>query len=130
MENCLNYVGIKYKSVKEYKHNINKTIEDMICNNERLTFAIIVKKSDITPFTINKYPELRKYILYKIKYYKEIQVINKKIYKSISSLLSSNKTLTFTSIASKCGFSLSTVYNNNYIKTKIRMELINNKNLK
>ncbi|KOC42612.1 hypothetical protein ADU85_06510, partial [Clostridium botulinum] len=107
----------------------NKTIEDMICNNERLTFAIIVKKSDITPFTINN-PELRKYILYKIKYYKEIQVINKKIYKSISSLLSSNKTLTFTSIASKCGFSLSTVYNNNYIKTKIRMELINNKNLK
>ncbi|KEI05474.1 hypothetical protein [Clostridium botulinum] len=130
MENCLNYARTKYKSIEEYKHDINETIEDMISNNERLTFAIIVKKSHITPFTINKYPKLRKYILYKIKYYKEIQVINKKIHKSVSSLFSSNKTLTFTSIASKCGFSLSTVYNNDYIKNKIRMELINNKDLK
>lgn len=130
MENCLNYVGIKYKSIEEYTYSITNTIEDMISNNERLIFAIIVKKSDITPFVINKYPELRKYILYKIKYYNEIQVINKKIHKSVSSLLSSNKTLTFTSIAHKCGFSLSTIYSDDYIKNKIRMELIINKNSK
>lgn len=123
MENCLNTEGIYYKDLDEYKIDINRTIEKMISKNERLIFASVAEKVGITPFTISRYPELRTYILKKMSYYKELQVINQKIDRAVDSLLRSKQSLTFVSIANRCKFDSDMIYRNQYVKDKIRSVL-------
>jgi hypothetical protein len=130
MENCLNITDIYYKDIEEYKIDINNAIEYMISKNERLVFAIVAEKSGITRFVVRQYPELRNYILQRMIYYKEIQAINKKINRAVNSLLKSNKSITFISIINKCRFSSDAIYQNEYIKSKIRSLLIENNHKK
>lgn len=130
MENCLNTTDIYYKDIDEYKIDINNTIEYMISRNERLVFAVVAEKSGVSRFVVRQYPELRNYMLQRMIYYKEIQVINKKINRAVNSLLKSNKSLTFISIISKCRFSSDAIYQNQYIKDKIRSLLIENSHKK
>ncbi|WP_027624127.1 hypothetical protein [Clostridium lundense] len=115
-----------YKDMEEYKVDINNTINSMLSKNERLSFAIVAEKTNIDPLVIRMYPELRTYILEKIKYYKEMKVISDKIDKAVKSLLKSNKNLSFISIMNKCKFSLNVVYKNKYIKDKIISALTDN----
>lgn len=128
MENCLNNIDTYYKGVEEYKIDIDNTIEHIISKNERLVFAIVAEKAGVTRFVVRQYPELRDYILNRMVYYKEIQVIDKKINRAFNNLLKSNKSITFISIINKCRFSADIVYQNQYIKNKIRNILIENKN--
>jgi hypothetical protein len=130
MENCFNITDIYYKDIEEYKIDINNTIEYMISKNERLVFAVVAEKSGVSRFVVRQYPELRNYILQRMIYYKEIQVINKKINRAVNSLLKSNKSLTFISIINKCRFTSDAIYQNQYIKNKIRSLLIENKQTK
>lgn len=130
MENCLDVTDIYYKDIEEYKIDVDNTIEYMISRNERLVFAIVAEKSGVSRFVVRQYPELRNYLLQRMIYYKEIQVINKKINRAVNSLLKSNKSLTFISIINKCRFSSDAIYQNKYIKTKIRSLLIENKQTK
>jgi hypothetical protein len=123
MENCLNTEGVYYRDLDEYKINIDKTIEKMISKNERLIFASVAEKVGITPFTISRYPELRTYILKKMSYYKELQVINQKIDRAVDSLIRSKQSITFISIANRCKFGSDMLYQNQYIKDKIRSAL-------
>ncbi len=120
MENCLSTTGIYYKDIEEYKTDINAVIENMIANNERLVFSVVAEKASITPFVIRQYPDLRNYILQTMVNYKEIQVLKEKIEKAVASLAKSNKSLTFLAIINKCKFDSNTVYQNQYIKEKIR----------
>jgi len=120
MENCLSTTGIYYKDIKEYKTDINAVIESMIANNERLVFSVVAEKASITPFVIRQYPDLRNYILQTMVNYKEIQVLKEKIEKAAASLAKSNKNLTFLAIINKCKFDSNMVYQNQYIKEKIR----------
>lgn len=130
MENCLNIIDTGYKDIEDYKIDVNNTIKYMISKNERLVFAIVAEKSGVTRFVVRQYPELRNYILQRMVYYKEIQVINKKIDRAVNSLLKSNKSLTFISIINKCRFSSDAIYQNQYIKSKIRSVLIENRTSK
>jgi hypothetical protein len=123
MENCLNTAEIYYKDLEEYKVDINSTIEHMISTNERLVFALVAEKAGVTNFVVRKYPELRNYILQQLVYYKEIKVINQKIDKAVNSLVKSNKTVTFLAIVNKCKFSSAMIYQNQYIKERIRRVL-------
>jgi hypothetical protein len=123
MENCLNTAEIYYKDLEEYKVDINNTIEHMISTNERLVFALVAEKAGVTNFVVRKYPELRNYILQQLVYYKEIKVINQKIDKAVNSLVKSNKTVTFLAIVNKCKFSSDMIYQNQYIKERIRKVL-------
>jgi hypothetical protein len=123
MENCLNTAEIYYKDLEEYKVDINNTIEHMISTNERLVFALVAEKAGVTNFVVRKYPELRNYILQQLVYYKEIKVINQKIDKAVDSLVKSNKTVTFLAIVNKCKFSSDMIYQNQYIKERIRKVL-------
>ncbi len=125
MESCLNTTEIYYKHLEEYKVDINNTIEAMITANERLVFALVAEKSGVTNFVVRKYPELRNYILQQLVYYKELQVINQKIDRAVNSLVKANKTLTFVAIVNKCKFSSEMIYQNQYIKDKIRSVLSN-----
>lgn len=127
MENCLSNNEIYYKSIEEYKCGIDDTIVSMINKNERLIFAEVAERADVTRFVIRKYPELRNYILQKMIYYKEIQVINSKIDNAVKLLTKSHKTLTFMSIIKKCNFKSDTIYQNKYIREKIRDILSNKK---
>jgi hypothetical protein len=124
VENCLNTTEVGYKDVGEYKSDVDKTIEHMISNNERLVFAVVAEKAGVTRFTVRQYPELRNYILQRMVYYKEIQVINQKIYRAVESLLKTNKSLTFVSIINKCKFGSDIIYQNQYVKDKIRSILV------
>jgi hypothetical protein len=63
-------------------------------------------------------------------YYKEIYLINKKIDRAVDNLLKTSKSLTFISIISKCRFGSDAIYQNQYIKDKIRSVLIENKQKK
>ncbi|NMM62324.1 hypothetical protein HBE96_06405 [Clostridium sp. P21] len=117
---------LSFKNIEEYETNIINTIEDMISKDERICFAIIAERSDVTRFVIRQYPELRNYILKKMAYYKEIQVINKKINRSVRNLLKNNRKITFISLINKCKFSTDTVYHNEYIKQKLRSVIIEN----
>lgn len=123
MENCLNIEVNHYKDLDGYKIEVDKTIEKMISKNERLIFASVAEKVGITPFTISRYPELRTYILKKMSYYKELQVINKKIDRAVDSLLRSKQSLTFISIVNRCKFGSDMLYGNQYIKDRIRSVL-------
>ena len=126
MENCFNNTDSYYKDIEEYKVDINNTIQHIISKKERLVFAIAAEKAGVTRLVIRQYPELRNYILQKMVYYKEIYVINKKIDRAVDNLLKTNKSLTFISIISKCRFSSNAIYQNQYIKDKIRSVLIEN----
>lgn len=130
MENCLNTVDIYYKSIDEYKIDIDNVIKNMISKNERLVFAVVAQKSEVTPFEIRRYPELRNYILQRMVHFKELNIIDKKIDRAVNSLLKSKKSLTFISIVNKCKFSSDSIYQNQYIKDKIRNTLIENKQSK
>jgi hypothetical protein len=123
MESCLNTAEIYYKDLEEYKIDINNTIEHMISTNERLVFALVAEKAGVTNFVVRKYPELRNYILQQLVYYREIKVINQKIDKAVNSLVKSNKTVTFLAIVNKCKFSSDMIYQNQYIKERIRKVL-------
>lgn len=119
VESYLNTKDIYYKDVEEHKSDINNTIEDMISKNERVVFSVVAERAGIDPFVIRKYPELRTYILQRIKYYKEIKVINNKIDRAVNSLICSNKRVTFMAVIKKCNFKLDTIYQNQYIKDRI-----------
>jgi hypothetical protein len=123
MESCLNTVEIYYKDIDEYKININTIIEQMISENERLAFAVVSEKAGITPFIIRRYPELRTYMLQRMVYYKEIYVINQKINRVVNNIVKSNKSITFIEIVKRCKFSSDIIYQNQYIKDKIRSVL-------
>lgn len=125
MENCLNTSVLYYKDLEEYKVDINNTIEHMISTNERLVFALVAEKAGVTNFVVRKYPELRNYILQQLVHYKEVQVINHKIERAASALAKTNKTITFLAIVNKCKFSSNMVYQNQYIKDKIRQVISN-----
>lgn len=128
MENCLNLNMSSYKDVDEYKNDITYTIKTLLNNNERLSFASVVKKARITPLVINKYPELRMYILENIKKHKEMKVIEDKITRATTKILNSKENLTFMAIVKRCRFSLDMVYKNEYIKEKIIEIIKENKN--
>ncbi|WPC43471.1 hypothetical protein [Clostridium sp. JS66] len=121
---------IECSNAEDYKININNTLKSMISKDERICFAIIAERSGVTRFVIRQYPELRNYILEKMAYYKEIQVIDRKINRSLRSLLKNNKSVTFISLINKCKFTTDTVYHNEYIKQKIRSVIIDNVNKK
>jgi hypothetical protein len=123
MENCLNTAEIYYKDLEEYKTDINNTIEHMISTNERLVFALVAEKAGVTNFVVRKYPELRNYILQQLVCYREIKVINQKIDKAVNSLIKAKKTITFLAIVNKCRFSSDMIYQNQYIKERIRRVL-------
>jgi hypothetical protein len=125
MENCLNTSEIYYKDLEEYKIDINNTIEHMISTNERLVFALVAEKAGVTNFVVRKHPELRNYILQQLVYYREIKVINEKIDRAVNNLIKTNKNLTFMAITKKCKFSPEMIYENQYIKDKIRRILSN-----
>lgn len=123
VENCLDITDFGYKDVEEYKIDVDKAIENMISKNERLVFAVVAERAGVTRFTVRQYPELRNYILQRMVYYKEIQVINQRIYKAVENLKKSNKSITFISIINKCKFNSELVYKNQYVKDKIRSVL-------
>jgi hypothetical protein len=123
MENCLNTTELYYKDLEEYTVDINTAIENMIKTNERLVFALVAEKAGVTNFVVRKYPELRNYILQQLVHYKEIQVINQKIERAVNSLIKTNKTITFLAIVNKCKFNSDMIYQNQYIKDKIRLVL-------
>lgn len=127
MESCLNSIDVYYKDIEEYKIDIDNVINHMICKNERLAFAVIAERAGITCFVIRQYHELRNCILRRMEYYKEIQIINRKIDRAVNSLIKSNKSLTFMSIINKCRFASDVVYQNKYIKDRIRSVLAENK---
>lgn len=123
MENCLNTTELYYKDLDEYKVDINTAIEHMIKTNERLVFALVAEKAGVSNFVVRKYPELRNYILQQLVHYKDIQVINQKIERAVNSLIKTNKTITFLAIVNKCKFNSDMIYQNQYIKDKIRLVL-------
>ena len=123
MENCLNITEVYYKDLEEYKVDINNTIKHMISTNERLVFALVAEKAGVTNFVVRKHPELRNFILQQLVYYREIKVINQKIDKAVTSLIKANKTITFLAIVNKCKFSSLVIYQNQYVKERIRRVL-------
>ena len=130
MEDHLNIPNLYYKNIEEYKLLIDTIIESMLSKNERLIFAVVAEMSTVDPYIIRKYPQLRTYLLERIMHYKEVQVINQKIDRAVNSLVKSNKPLTFISIANKCKFNGNTLYQNQYIKEKIRCVIAENKSIK
>ena len=128
MESCLNSIEIYYKDIEEYKIDIDNVINHMLCKNETIGICCYCRKSRYN-LLCNKTIscELRNCILRKMEYYKEIQIINRKIDRAVNSLIKSNKSLTFISIINKCRFASDVVYQNKYIKDKIRSVLAENK---
>ena len=127
MESCLNIIDTYYKSVEEYKIDVDNVIQNMLSKGERMVFALVAEKSEVTRFVIRQYPELRNHILQRMSYYKELNVINQKINRAVNSLLKLNRKLTFIGIANKCNFTSDMIYKNQYIKDRIRSILIQNK---
>ena len=114
------------KKLSKYKSDIDEAIKTIISKEDRLVFASVVKAADITNITVFKYPELRGYILEKIKVEKEIQAINKKVDRAIARLTKVNRRITFISLMNSCKFNLDHVYKNPYIKERIRVAVIEN----
>ncbi|MBC8059700.1 MAG: hypothetical protein H7Y18_03450 [Clostridiaceae bacterium] len=127
MENCKINEGIQYKKVEEYEIDILLIIEAIILKNQRLVFATVAEKAGVTNLVIKRNPQLRTYILQKIKYYKETQLIDHKIDRAVASLLKKNKALTFISLIDSCNFDTKTVYQSQFLKDKIRKVLSENK---
>lgn len=113
-------------NLSKYKLDIDEAIKTIISKEDRLVFASVVKVADITNITVFKYPELRGYILEKIKFEKEIQAIDKKIDRAIARLNKGNRRITFISLMNSCKFNSDHIYNNPYIKEKIRAAVIEN----
>lgn len=132
MENYITKDNDLYNKVEDqdelnkYKADIDEAIENIIDKEERLVFANVAKAADITNITVFKYPELRGYILEKIKISKEIQVINKKIDRAIARLIKGNKKVTFVSLMNSCRFNANHMYSNPYIKERVRLAVIEN----
>ncbi|MGN9160075.1 hypothetical protein [Clostridium sulfidigenes] len=132
MENYITKDNEFYNDVKnsdnlsKYKLDIDEAIKAIISKEDRLVFASVVKVADITNITVFKYPELRGYILEKIKFEKEIQAIDKKIDRAIARLNKGNRRITFISLMNSCKFNSDHIYNNPYIKEKIRAAVIEN----
>ncbi len=126
MENSIANDGIYFKNIEEYKIDIDQVIINIISKGHRLVFANVVKYTDINEFVIRKYPELRVYILNRISYYKEIQVINEKIDRAVKSLIGRNKNITVIALMNKCKFSSESIYENPYLKEKIRAVVVEN----
>ncbi len=113
-------------NLSKYKLDIDEAIKAIISKEDRLVFASVVKVADITNITVFKYPELRGYILEKIKFEKEIQAIDKKIDRAIVRLNKGNRRITFISLMNSCKFNSDHIYNNPCIKEKIRAAVIEN----
>lgn len=113
-------------NLSKYKLDIDEAIKAIISKEDRLVFASVVKVADITNITVFKYPELRGYILEKIKFEKEIQAIDKKIDRAIARLNKGNRRITFISLMNSCKFNADHIYNNPCIKEKIRAAVIEN----
>jgi hypothetical protein len=120
MEHCLNSEQIAYKGLEDHQNEVNSIIENMISQKERLVFAIVCERADITPFTIRRHPELRTYILERMKYYKELHVIDSKIDRVVSNLVKANKKITFLELINRCKFSSEMINGNQYLKDRIR----------
>ena len=129
MENTKTNEGMHYKTVEEYEADILRIIEDMILKNQRLVFASVAEKAGVLNLVIRQNPQLRNYILEKIKYYKETELIHHKIDRAVASLLRRNKTITFMSLIDTCNFDTKTMYQNQCIKDKIRKVLSENKHV-
>jgi len=127
MEICKTNENRRYKDVEEYEIDILMAIEDIISKNQRLVFATVAEKAGIINLVIRQHPQLRNYILQKIKYYKENQLVHQKIDSAVISLLKRNKTLTFMAVVDKCNFDTKTIYQNKFIKDKILKVLSENK---
>lgn len=127
MENFITNKDTGYKNLEEYEIHILMIIEDIILKNQRLVFATVAEKAGVTNLVIREFPELRGYILQKIKYYKETKLIHQKIDRAVASLLKRNKSLTFISIIGSCNFDSKTIYQNQFIKDKIRKVLTENR---
>jgi hypothetical protein len=112
--------------LNKYKANIDEAIKTIISKESRLVFASVVKVADITNITVFKYPELRGYILEKIKFEKEIQSINKKIDRAVARLNKGNKNITFIALMNSCRFNADHIHSNPYIKGRIREAVLNN----
>ena len=119
MENCLPISEIQYKTLEEYKLEVDETIQSMIAKKERLVFAVVAEKAEVTRFVVRKFPELRNFILERMVYHKEINVINQKINRAVQNLQNSNSSLSFVSIVNKCRFNSQDIYRNPYIKSRI-----------
>ncbi|AWZ49196.1 hypothetical protein [Hathewaya limosa] len=128
MENCLSFNTSSCKNIEDYKNDIKTNIIDILDSNEKLNFALVVKKSNISPIIIKKYPELRIYILENIDYYKEIKMIDNKISKATTRILASKESLTFMAIMKRCRFTSTMMYKNSYIKEKVIKTIKENKN--
>lgn len=126
MENCLSTTDVYFENEDNFKAEIERVIEEMICDNERLVFAEVAEKAGVTRFIVRRYPELRNYILKRMMYYKDLQVINQRIDRAVSSLLKSNKKITFIAIIGKCKFTTEMIYQNPYIRDRIRNILATN----
>ncbi|MFR1707741.1 MAG: hypothetical protein ACLSV2_02475 [Clostridium sp.] len=116
----------KQDELNKYKADVDEAINNIIDKEDRLVFANVVKAADITNITVFKHPELRGYILEKIKISKEIQVINKKIDRAVARLIKRNKKITFISLMNSCRFNADHMYSNPYIKERIRLAVIEN----
>ena len=126
VEICYNTTEVQYKTLDEYKVNVDNVLEAMISKNEGLIFAVVAERACITRFVIRRYPQLRNYILERMVYYKEVKLIDIKINRAVSNLLKSNKKITFMSIINKCRFNSDIIYQNPLIKDKILKALAEN----
>ena len=127
MENYNINRNIQCKCVEEYKNDILFVIENIVIKNQRLVFATVAEKSCVTNLVIRQHPELRSYILEQIKHAKETQLVDQKIDRAVASLIKRNKSLTFMALMDSCNFDTKAVYQNQYIKDKIRKVLSENK---
>ncbi len=118
----------EYNKLEIYKLRIDEAIKNIIAKGGRLVFASVVKEGEITNIIVMKHPELRSYILSKIKFEKEKQVINEIIDKAVTGLFKRNKRITYISVLSKCKFPSGHVYKSDYIKQQIRDVVIKNFN--
>jgi hypothetical protein len=129
MDICLNDVDLNIETEEEYKIHVDNAIVNILLNEERLVFASVVEKAKITPFIISKHIGLRIYILERMKYHKEMYIIDKKINRAVISLLKSNRNITFLSIINKCKISMDTAYQDQIIKNKVKDAILQSKQI-
>lgn len=126
MENLITNEGISYKDIEDYKIDVNKTIEIIILEKDKLVFANVARKSGVNEFVIREFPQLRKFILERILYYKKIKVINDKIDRIVNNLIKAKKNVTFVGVMNRCKFTDDMYEEQAYIKDKIRKAVVNN----
>lgn len=126
MENLITNEGISYKDIEDYKIDVNKTIETIIHEKDKLVFANVARKVGVNEFVIREFPQLRKFILERILYYKKIKVINDKIDRIVNNLIKAKKNVTFVGVMNRCKFTDDMYEEQAYIKDKIRKAVVNN----